>query len=118
VDPGLVFRFNCDAVAGKTSLNPCVDLCFGRLREICGVEIEQIVVLDVGFGRLARTHIPGGLEKASRHQPRIRQLQRGQVVQNQPVVAVFQGVPDEIIRAHRVRRPQGNQTTLAIDAQT
>lgn len=118
MDPGLVFRFHGDALAGKAGQDPLVDPGFGRLRKIGGIEVEQVVVLDVGFGRVARAQVPDGLEEAARDQPGIRQAQGGQLRQDALVVAVLQGIPDEAIRAGRLGRCQGNQMTLAIDAQT
>ena len=55
----------------------------------------------MGFGRIARTHIPDRLEEATRDQPGIPQAQGGQLLQDALVVAVLQGVPDEAIRAGR-----------------
>ena len=118
MDPGLVFRLHRDALAGKAGQDPIVDPGFRRLRKIGGVKVEQVVVLDVGFGRVARAQVPDGLEEAARDQPGIRQAQGGQLRQDALVVAVLLDVPDEAIRAGRLRRRQGNQTTLAIDAQT
>jgi hypothetical protein len=104
----------------KQRQDPLVDPCFRRLRKIGRVEVEQVVVLDVRFGRVARAQVPDSLEEAARDQPGVRQAQGGQLRQDALVVAVLQRIPDEAIRAGRlrVRGRQGNQMTLAIDAQT
>ena len=104
--------------AGIVVFDLLVHLGFRRLREVGGVEVEQVVILDMRFGRIARAQVPDGLEQAARDQPGIRQAQKGQLPQDALVVAVLQGVPDEGIRGDGARRCRENQTTLAIDAQT
>jgi len=72
-----------------------VDPPFRLGRQVGGVEVEQVVVADAGFGRAAAQLVPDALEQAAGHQPGIGQPQRGQALEDRAVVRVAQRVLDE-----------------------
>ena len=123
VDPGLVLGFDRDTQILKTGVHPLANGRFALFAQVGAVEVEQVVILDAGRRFAPDLQVPDRLEKTTRHQPGVGQLQRRQSLQDGVVMRVLQRLGDEPARQRVGRRGRlpaiGQvQSTLAIDAQT
>ena len=93
----LVLDFDRNTQWAKHPIHPLLHACFGISREICGIEVEDIAILDPVLRRAAGLQVPNCLEQASGDQPPILQTEIAPRSQDGPVVAIGQDVCDEAL---------------------
>ena len=69
VHPRLVRDFDGDAQVGQHGIRMGLRGFFARLAQVLVVEVEEVVILDVGIRRAVGPQVPEGLEQAAGDEP-------------------------------------------------
>ncbi|AEK60750.1 hypothetical protein CFU_0918 [Collimonas fungivorans Ter331] len=98
--PRLVRCFNLHSQVGQRIINTCLHIPFGRLAQIVGIEVKQIIVFDIRFWCTAGLQIPDRLEEAPRDQPRIRERQGIPAIEDNAIAVVGQDSGEKMVLHH------------------